>query len=90
MFSVIIAIMNHFWFLPSLQIRDCIIIGILLAGVGLLGDLAESAFKRSAGIKDSGALIPGHGGVLDRIDSLLLSAPAFYYYVLLMNSTDNL
>ena len=78
------ALICHFWFLPSLLIRDAIIIGILLACVGLLGDLAESAFKRNAGVKDSGALIPGHGGILDRIDSLLLTAPAFYYYVMLI------
>ncbi len=84
-FSVAFALLSHFWFLQTIPIHDCIIIGILLACVGLLGDLAESAFKRSAGVKDSGSLIPGHGGVLDRIDSLLLTAPAFYYYVLLFS-----
>ena len=81
--SVVVAMVCRFWFLSSLTIADCVFIGILLAGMGLLGDLAESSFKRRSGIKDSGALIPGHGGFLDRVDSLLFTAPAFYYYVIL-------
>ena len=81
--AVLTACASRFWFLPSLSLLDCFAIGTLLASIGLLGDLAESAFKRSSGVKDSGTLIPGHGGMLDRLDSLLLTAPAFYYYVLL-------
>jgi phosphatidate cytidylyltransferase len=56
--------------------------GVLLGVIGQAGDLAESAIKRSAGVKDTSALIPGHGGMLDRVDSLLFNAPAFYFYSL--------
>jgi len=72
------------WFLPSFSVAECVVAGLLLTAAGLLGDLTESAMKRSAGVKDSGMVIPGHGGMLDRLDSLMFTAPVFYYYVTLV------
>lgn len=70
------------WLLPACRLGTSLLAGALLGVVGQFGDLAESAIKRSVGTKDTGSLIPGHGGVLDRIDSLLFNVPAFYFYSL--------
>jgi phosphatidate cytidylyltransferase len=68
--------------LPQVPPVHAVVLGALVAGLGILGDLDESLLKRWAGVKDSGTLFPGHGGMLDRLDSLLFGAPVLYYYFL--------
>lgn len=67
--------------LPAVPVWQLMVVGALLGGISQFGDLAESIIKRDFQVKDSGALIPGIGGAMDLIDSLLLSAPLFYYWV---------
>lgn len=67
-------------FFPALSPADCIITALLLGVLGQVGDLFESLLKRSFGVKDSGTIVPGHGGILDRLDSILFAAPAAFYY----------
>ncbi len=78
--SIITAVVIHFTFFPEIPLIHAIIVGIVLSIAGMIGDLAESMWKRSAAVKDSGTLIPGHGGFLDRFDSILFTAPILYVY----------
>ena len=78
--SAITAVVIHFTFFPQFPLVQAIVVGIVLSIAGVIGDLAESMWKRSAAVKDSGTLIPGHGGFLDRFDSILYTAPILYVY----------
>ena len=69
------------WLFPESGLAGLVILGAALVLLGIGGDLFESRLKRAAGVKDSSSLIPGHGGILDRIDALLFAAPAFFLYV---------
>ena len=74
------AALATFWFFPELPYQYSIPLAVLMAGIGVLGDLAESAMKRGSKTKDAASILPGHGGLLDRLDSLLLNAPILYYF----------
>ncbi len=79
--SALMALVCRAWFMPSLGSGELVGVALALAVAGTIGDLAESLLKRAAGVKDSGSIIPGHGGILDRMDSMLFAAPVLYYYL---------
>lgn len=76
------GVLASLWYAPVLPLVDAVVLGVLSGFLGQAGDLTESLLKRSTGIKDSGGILPGHGGMLDRIDALLVITPVVYLYTL--------
>ncbi|QGQ96264.1 phosphatidate cytidylyltransferase [Paenibacillus psychroresistens] len=77
--AVIVSLIFSYFKPELLSIRDAIILGVVIAIIGQVGDFIQSAYKRTYGIKDTGALLPGHGGVLDRVDSWLIVFPFVHF-----------
>lgn len=80
--SVAGALLGSFGYLTSLPVSHAIALGLVGGALGQAGDLGESLLKRSVGVKDSGGIVPGHGGILDRVDALLVTGTMAYLYVL--------
>jgi len=83
--GVAAVILRYFWLSTVFSVRESLILGVIIATTSQISDLAESLLKRDAAVKDSGNIFPGHGGVFDRFDSFLLTAPVFYYYILFIH-----
>ena len=78
--ALAMATLSHFWFFRELPLKWALPLAFVMTIVGILGDLSESALKRGVGAKDAANILPGHGGFLDRLDSLLFNAPLIYYF----------
>jgi phosphatidate cytidylyltransferase len=80
--TVAASVAMHFTVLPELPLRDAIALGAVGSVLGMFGDLGESLLKRSVGVKDSGGIVPGHGGILDRVDAVLVTSSIVMLYLL--------
>jgi phosphatidate cytidylyltransferase len=80
--SLAAAALAHYWFFPELTLGAALGLAAVMNVLGVVGDLTESALKRGAKAKDAAQILPGHGGLLDRLDSLLFNAPLIYYFAL--------
>ncbi len=85
--TLLAALIIKLWFFQEFSLTHCLIAAFICGIIGQFGDFSESLIKRNCRVKDSGSLIPGHGGFLDRIDSLLFAGPAFYCYYQLFLGT---
>jgi len=81
--SLLMAALAHYWFFPELPLRAALPLAAVMNVLGVVGDLVESALKRGSNAKDAANILPGHGGFLDRLDSLLFNAPLLYYFAVL-------
>jgi len=78
--NVAAALIAHYTFFPELKLAHAVPLALVMGGLGVIGDLCESMLKRGAQTKDAAQIIPGHGGLLDRLDSIVFNAPLLYYY----------
>jgi phosphatidate cytidylyltransferase len=80
--SIAGALCAHFWYLPSIPLVNAVVLAVVAGALGQAGDLSESLIKRSTGVKDSGQIVPGHGGILDRVDALIVTSAIVFLYTL--------
>ena len=82
--NVVAALIAHYTFFPELKLAHAVPLALVMGGLGVIGDLCESMLKRGAQTKDAAQIIPGHGGLLDRLDSIVFNAPLLYYYYVIV------